>query len=124
MQSSIKSDMNILKSISAMKKDIKDNKKNYLAILKDNDRKLKDLESILEAFIFCRPDIAWVSQMTKLAVTLLRYCGKYDSFCCLINLIHSYHFISFFRNQISDVNYQISNPFHFHTHSNLRWNGE
>jgi len=39
MQSSIKSDMNILKSISAMKKDIKDNKKNYLAILKDNDRK-------------------------------------------------------------------------------------
>jgi len=49
------------------------------------------------SFIFYRPDLGYDRGMAYLGATLLTYCNKYDSFKCLINLVHSHHFLPLFR---------------------------
>jgi len=44
--------------------------------------------------------------MSHLAAILLLFLAEYDAFCCLINLTHSHHFLSFLRGDMREVFYE------------------
>lgn len=41
--------------------------------------------------------------MSNLAGILLIFLEEYDALCCLINLTHSHHFLSFLRGDMREV---------------------
>jgi hypothetical protein len=45
--------------------------------------------------------------MSYLAVLLLHYCNEYEAFMCFINLIHSYHFLSFYKGAMRQIEWRI-----------------
>ena len=75
-------------------------------------------------FVFYRPDIGYVKGvMMYLGSILVRYLDEYESFSCFINLLHSFHFLSYFRGDIRETEWRvkffdelllINNPYVFH----------
>jgi hypothetical protein len=67
------------------------------------------IENILSAFIFYRPDIGYIPEaMPNLAAVLIHHIDKeYIAFRCFINLLHSYHFLTFFRGEMSEIKWRV-----------------
>lgn len=66
------------------------------------------MENILSAFIFYRPDIGYIQEvMPNLLVILLVHFDEYTAFKCFVNLLHSYHFLSFFRGEMREIEWRI-----------------
>ena len=38
---------------------------------------------------------------------LLSFCNEVDSFSCVANLLHSYHFLSFFKGHVKELKHRI-----------------
>jgi hypothetical protein len=38
---------------------------------------------------------------------LLRYIQEFEAFSCLINLLHSFHFLSFFQGDMKEVEWRV-----------------
>jgi hypothetical protein len=45
--------------------------------------------------------------MAHLAAMLLRYLPEYEAFQCFMNLLHSFHFLSFFRGDMREVEWRV-----------------
>jgi len=59
-------------------------------------------------FVFYRPDIGYVKEsMIYLGSMLVRNLREYEAFSCFINLLHSYHFLSFFRGDIREIEWRV-----------------
>ncbi len=72
-----------------------------LKLEKDDQKKV---ERILRGFIMHRMDIGYVRGMGHLVILLLNIIqDEYQTFECFINLIHSHHFLPFFRADIPQV---------------------
>jgi cytohesin/brefeldin A-inhibited guanine nucleotide-exchange protein len=67
----------------------------------------QSLINILEAFVFYRPDVGYIQGMSHLAAILLLFCSEYEAFNCFINLIHSHHFLSFFRGDFREIEWRL-----------------
>lgn len=67
------------------------------------------VENVLSAFIFYRPDIGYINEaMPNLAAVLIHFIDdEYTVFKCFINLLHSYHFLSFFRGEMSEIKWRV-----------------
>ena len=64
--------------------------------------------NVLEAFIIYRPDVRYVEdKMANLASMLLLYLDEYQAFSCFTNLLHSFHFLSFFRGDMREVEWRV-----------------
>jgi hypothetical protein len=95
----------MLTSLQSMQKDIVDT---FPAFTEYSMADKKDsLYNLLEAFAFYRPDVGYVKGMAHLATVLLMYCDEYMAFSCFINLIHSHHFLSFFRGVMREIEWRI-----------------
>lgn len=66
------------------------------------------LLNVLKAFIIYRPDIGYVQKvMPALVQALLQYLDEYTTFQCFINLLHSNHFLPFFRGELREIQWRI-----------------
>eukprot|EP00667_Euglena_gracilis_P005133 EG_transcript_5161 len=63
-----------------------------------------NLYMILDAYVHYRPDVGYVQGMTYLAAILLLYMDCYSAFVCLVNMLSKYHFLSFFRMDLREMN--------------------
>jgi hypothetical protein len=69
----------------------KDNDLNKMEIDKfTNDPILfkKKLNNIIDAFVFYRQDIGYIHGMENLGAHFLQFLDEYESFQCMINLMH------------------------------------
>jgi len=73
------------------------------------DKQHKTLENILGAFILYRPDIGYIPEsMPNLAAALVHHLEDESIvFRCFINLLHSYHFLTFFRGEMSEIKWRV-----------------
>lgn len=80
--------------------------------LKSNQiiKQLDPILNILRAFIFYRPDVGYVKGvMPNIVKILLTYLDEYTSFSCFVNLLHSHHFLQFFRGDgVREIGWRIS----------------
>lgn len=63
---------------------------------------------MLQVLLFYRLDIDYIQGMANLAGELLLFLDEYDALCCFINLTHSYHFLSFLRGDMREVENDIN----------------
>lgn len=63
---------------------------------------------MLEVLLFYRLDIDYIQGMANLAGELLLFLDEYDALCCFINLTHSYHFLSFLRGDMREVEWRVA----------------
>jgi len=63
-----------------------------------------NLYNVLDAYVYYRPDVGYVQGMTYLAALLLLYMRPYPAFVCLVNMLSKYHFLSFFRMDLREMN--------------------
>eukprot|EP00668_Euglena_longa_P015833 GGOE01019996.1.p1 GENE.GGOE01019996.1~~GGOE01019996.1.p1 ORF type:complete len:635 (-),score=133.20 GGOE01019996.1:206-2110(-) len=63
-----------------------------------------NLYMVLDAYVHYRPDVGYVQGMTYLAAILLLYMDCYSAFVCLVNMLSKYHFLSFFRMDLREMN--------------------
>jgi len=67
------------------------------------------VESILKAFVIYRPDIGYVEKvMPNLVIILLLHLEEYVAFQCFANLLHSFHFLSFFRRDMREITWHVN----------------
>jgi len=73
------------------------------------EKQHKALENILGAFILYRPDIGYIPEsMPNLAAALVHHLEDESIvFRCFINLLHSYHFLTFFRGEMSEIKWRV-----------------
>ncbi|KAL4441362.1 hypothetical protein ABPG74_013657 [Tetrahymena malaccensis] len=98
----------IMISIEKMKADLS-NKSGKRFFSQFNAPQLKMLENVLSAFIFYRPDVGYINEaMPNLAAVLISQLDEeYTVFKAFINLLHSYHFLTFFRGEMSEIKWRV-----------------
>ncbi|CAK74100.1 unnamed protein product (macronuclear) [Paramecium tetraurelia] len=71
------------------------------------DVKAKELSNILHAFSNYRPDFGYIPDLIDIAVVLIKHLQEYDCFQALVNLLHQYHFLSVFQNDIRQIEWRL-----------------
>eukprot|EP01012_Entosiphon_sulcatum_P006148 TRINITY_DN12874_c0_g1_i2.p1 TRINITY_DN12874_c0_g1~~TRINITY_DN12874_c0_g1_i2.p1 ORF type:complete len:370 (+),score=55.04 TRINITY_DN12874_c0_g1_i2:409-1518(+) len=75
-----------------------------LTFFQEEGRDHENLYRVLRAYVHFRPDIGYVQGMSYLAAVLLLYMDPYAAFVCLANMLHKYHFVSFFTMNVKQMN--------------------
>eukprot|EP00741_Cyanophora_paradoxa_P002005 tig00000525_g1944.t1 len=74
-----------------------------LAKFHDTGSFYDELRSVLESYVFYRPDVGYVQGMSYLAAMLLLYMDSYTAFVCLANMLNQHYFLSFFRLDVAEL---------------------
>ncbi|KRX09995.1 Sec7 domain [Pseudocohnilembus persalinus] len=77
-------------------------------IPQDFESQKKSIKNILSAFVFYRPDVGFFkNHMTKIAQIFITYLDEETAFQCFTNLLHNFHFLSFFRGEMREIEWRV-----------------